>query len=212
MKTIAQFKHILETTGVPVDDVLAVYPYGSRVYGTARTDSDYDFHLVYADDSTYVIEGDPQYDSADGTISVHVFPASKWKLHIADHKIFALESFSLMDVECLGIDFKLDLPTLRKEFSSKASNSWVKAKKKLTVEENQELIGIKSLFHSFRIPMFGIQIAKHGKIVDFSEANPIWDELKVLDHTKVTWDELYEVYKPRHNALMTEFRKHAEKV
>ena len=36
---------ILESLKI-TEDVLAIFPYGSRIYGTANLDSDYDFIIV----------------------------------------------------------------------------------------------------------------------------------------------------------------------
>ena len=106
----------------------------------------------------------------------------------------------------------IDHSALRREISARSSNSWVRCKKKLTVETDQSAIAIKSLFHSFRIPMFGIQIAKYGRIVDYTEANDLWyNDIKLLLLEDRSWNHVYDVYKGRHNALMTEFRKVAHK-
>ncbi|QDJ96387.1 hypothetical protein Xoosp13_201 [Xanthomonas phage Xoo-sp13] len=200
---------ILTVTGLEERDLIALYPYGSRVYATNTFYSDHDYQLVYDPHFIGDFKDGEQFDSMTGDISVHVHTIESWQRHLDNHKIFALESYSLMNVEMFK--FNLDLPTLRKEISATASNSWVKAKKKITVERGQKLNGLKSLFHSFRIPAFGIQIAEHGKVVDFGVANHIWDELRVLDLNTISWDTLNEKWKSRHNELMTEFRKYAPK-
>jgi hypothetical protein len=46
-----------------------------------------------------------------------------------------------------------------------SSNSWVKANKKIQFDEYYT--GIKSLYHSLRIPMFATQIVNSGRITDF---------------------------------------------
>ena len=44
----------------------------------------------------------------------------------------------------------------------------IKAKKKMIVEKDLDMrCGAKSLFPSIRIPMFAVQIAKHGKITQY---------------------------------------------
>lgn len=205
--TAPTIKQILNLVGLEESDIIAIYPYGSRVYGTNTFHSDYDYLLVYQ--GTKGQDGQ-QYDSHDGKLSVHTYSAEAWQQHLNDHKIFAMEAFCTMDVP--PFTFTLDKALLRKEISAKASNSWVKCKKKLEVAD-EYYIGIKSLFHSFRIPMFGIQIATHGRITDFSVANKLWkDELEVVLLHRPTWEDLKREYQPRHNALMTEFRKLAEKV
>ena len=203
---------ILRVAQIPESKVLAVYPYGSRVYGTHGHSSDHDYIVVYDFDYNDVVNKDSQqYDSYDKSISVHTYHEQTWNRHLDDQKIFAVECHSLMPMEMFSFQCRHDL--LRKEISSKASNSWVKCKKKLTVETGEEHIGIKSLFHSFRIPMFGIQVAQQGRIVDFTVANDLWfNEFEPMLHNIPTWDIIKEEYQPRHNALMSEFRKYAEKV
>lgn len=212
-------KRILDLADLKDSDVLAIYPYGSRVYRTESYQSDYDFIVVHNGDRA---NDSQQFDSRSKDLSIHTYHADSWQGHLDAHKIFAIECFSqspdYASDSFLANPFKftLDKPTLRKEISSKASNSWVKCKKKLTVETDEDAyyIGIKSLFHSFRIPMFGIQIAQHGRIVDFEVANDLWwDELEPIASSgyRTEWESLKEQYQARHNELMTEFRKYAEK-
>lgn len=187
-------------------DVIAFWPYGSRVYGTHDYQSDRDYIIVHNGDKANDAQ---QYDTFDKKISTTVYHVDSWKEHLLNQKIFALECQFCKITS--PFEYEVNLPLLRKEISSKASNSWVKCKKKLEVE-NERRIGIKSLFHSFRIPMFGIQVATCGRIYDYYEANDLWvRELEPYLHNDTTWDTLKEIYQPRHNALMTEFRKVAEK-
>ena len=79
------------------------------------------------------------------------------------------------------------------------------SKKKLEIGDYHT--GIKSLFHSLRIPIFSTQIVKTGEI-DFSSANYIWDKLK----SKVwNWEELDLEFREMRNNILTEFRKVTEK-
>ena len=192
--------------GIDASDIYEIYPYGSRVYGTNSEASDYDFIVVYTGDYE---KDSQQYDSHDGRNSAHTYSVQKWKEHLVAHKMFALEC-TFLQGPYQKMPFILDKTALRVEVSSKTSNSWVKCKKKLEVE-NDYPTGIKSLFHSFRMPMFGIQIAKYGKIVDYSEANRLWfEEFKPMLTERPSWDAIKTIYQPRHNALMSEFRTYAE--
>lgn len=110
--------------------------------------------------------------------------------------------------ETKKFDFKLDKSKLRHSLSAKSSNSWVKAKKKLTVEQDYDLnVGRKSLFHSFRIVDFGIQVASNGRIIDYSSCNYLYSEIISL----YEWTDMFDTFKVRYNKLMSEFRKVAEK-
>lgn len=188
-----------------------VYSYGSQVYGTATLRSDRDF-IVISDD----LEDHKQIDSHTGDISIHSYKIATFQDMLDQHKIFALESYFLPSSFVLKdevkFSFKLDKPLLRKEISAKSSNSWVKCKKKLEVEHDY-YIAVKSLFHSFRIVNFGLQIATEGAIVNYHVANDIWEEIKTYYTARhLDWNFYNEKFKSRHNELMTEFRKHAEKV
>lgn len=204
------------------NEIINIYPYGSRVYGThniineyygyEKTKSDYDF-IVVAD----CAHTGQQYDAGD--LTVHLYNHDHWGRMLQEHRIFAIECFSLPDelklMERKRFSFKLDHTALRKEISTVSSNSWVKAKKKIEVEEDY-YTGLKSLFHSLRIPMFGKQIAIDGQINDFSIANhfwiPIYNNLFFLKESQTTeWNDIKEVYQPIRNEIMTEFRKYAEK-
>jgi len=125
------------------------------------------------------------------------------------HKIFCLECFFLPS-ECILLEkhkfhFKLNNSLLRNEISAKSSNSWVKASKKLTVEKNSEYIGKKSLWHSLRIVIFGIQIATKGKIVDYTAANYLYNE--IINSGNDDWSYYKDKYQSVFNGLCTEFRK-----
>lgn len=103
-----------------------------------------------------------------------------------------------------------DNAKIRKEFSSKASNSFVKCKKKLEVEaikgnaEQNIYIGKKSLWHSLKIFIFGIELC---------ETNEIHLENKILEEyyndiitNEYTWEELKEKYQPIYNSLHSKFK------
>lgn len=195
---------IASIVGLNFLDVTVLYDYGSRVYGTHRPDSDYDYVIVTEKEGFTSAQGD------NGDINVQAYHMDEWKKLLERHDIMAMEC-NFNPADDLTLPFTLSKGTLRSSISKVASNSWVKCKKKLTVEEDSRLIGIKSLFHSFRIPMFGIQIATEGRIYDYGCANELWKEMEPLVTNGATWEEIYEIYKPRHNEVMTEFRKVAEK-
>ncbi len=188
-------------------DAIALYPYGSRVYETASPDSDFD-HIFIANNN--VDYDHDQFDKVSllRTYSYNVLKKSSFQKALDEHSIFAIECISLpQDKVIISPDFnwsfKLDKAILRKSISEKCSNSFVKAKKKFL--QDDILIGKKSLFHSLRRYMFGIQIAKHGKIVDFTEANKYWEEIK--NNESINWEDYNSKYKTIFNNLATEFRK-----
>lgn len=187
------------------DQSVLIFPYGSRVYGTAKADSDHDYNAVILDKRN--IETGEEYRHGD--TNVHMYTKNDWQHQLNEHKIHTLEAYYLPDGICRNhFNFDLDLPRLRATLSEKASHSFVKAKKKIE-KERDFYIGWKSLFHSLRILTFGAQIAEMGRITDYSAANHFWTEILTEPHYE--WEWYKDKYQPVYNELATKFRKVAPK-
>lgn len=187
------------------EDVLGIYDYGSTLYGTLSEKSDADVVVVVKSDIPY-----RQYESE--VLDIHIMSSTEYERQLKEHKIMALECYfqenPIKKYEC---EFVLSLPDLRREISSIVSNSWVKAKKKMLIH-GENYIGIKSLFHSFRILNFGTQIARHGKIVDYESCRQIWSYmLEYAESHNYKWLDLEWKYKQPHLLGMTTFRALAPK-
>lgn len=183
--------------------LLNIYLAGSNVYGTATEKSDVDY--------IYVV--DHQDKSEDqlllGKTNITIYPVEYFQHKINECSVSALECFFLPEkfkIELYKPTLNLDLEKLRRSFSEKSSNSWVKAKKKIDVHQEYYL-GMKSLFHSLRIINFGIQIAQFGKINDYSAANPWWN--KIVEQNFKTWQEYKESWQNTYNNLHSAFRSMA---
>lgn len=188
----------------------AIYRYGSYVYGTVNKQSDVDIICVS------LAMDDPFIQYSDGAFNCTAFSEKEFLSRLNDHDITMIECISLPNKMIIkekknyAEHFELDLYKLRHAVSAKASNSFVKAKKKFIVPEDKNIyVGKKSLFHSLRLPMFGSQVAKHGRIVDFAEANHYWPE--ILNNPSENWEVYKKRYKPIFNNIMSEFRKVAPK-
>ena len=194
-------------------DALNVYQYGSRVYGTHNDNSDYDM-IVVVPEIKPVFDGDKSINMRTAGVDYTIYGIKEFQDLINEHEISALECLFLSTDKVVKdthkFDFTLDLSKLRHSLSTKSSNSWVKAKKKLTVKKDFDRgIALKSLFHSLRIPIFGIQIAKHGKIVDYTSANHFYQQM--LLYSRSDWEFYKNKYQPIYNSIMSEFRKVAPK-
>ena len=171
-----------------------VYPYGSRVYGTQREDSDWDFICVQETKTEYP-------DS-----SINVFTPKEFQDLLSVHEISALETLWVEPLKAnMDFAFELDLSKLRISVSAKQSNSWVKAKKKM--QQGDNLIGVKSLWHSLRILGFGTQIASDGKITNYSQDNHIWEEIHQDYLGGFRWEDFDAKYRPLHLSKSTLFKK-----
>lgn len=203
---IPKIEDIIRTSGIHPSRVFNVYIFGSRVYGTSSNDSDWDIIMV-ANNSVESTE------IRRGLYNIHVYTPDKFKADLDWHRINNLECIYAPDwaklKETIKYDyFVIEPKKLRHAISHISSNSWVKCKKKLTVADDY-YTGIKSLFHSIRIPMFAIQIMQHGRITDFSCANHIWDKLK---RGRWSWEMIKDEFKLLHNSVLSEFRKTAPKL
>lgn len=200
------FNYIQTYNPFNVDKAINLYLYGSRVYGTNDDNSDYDYLMVSG------IVQEPYAQFKHDNINVTVFSLEEWVKRLQQHEISALECLYLPDEMVLknSADYNvtIDSQMLRRAVSAKASNSFVKAKKKFTVE-NDIYTGKKSLFHALRIPMFGEQLAKHGKIVDYTVANHYWNQIRGCGIDD--WNYFKKKYQPIFNNIMSSFRKVAPK-
>ena len=190
--------------------ILNLYVYGSQVYGTVNSQSDFDFICIIQDSS--FLENKEYIAKLEKFGDFNFFTANEFDNLVKQHEITALECLFLDSQFILkekqSFSFDLNLPQLRHAISSKSSNSWVKSKKKFIVEEDfNPYIGKKSAFHSLRILNFGTQIAKHHKIIDYSSANHYFDEIMKLN----SWDDINHQFKSVYNSLSTEFKLVAPK-
>jgi hypothetical protein len=195
---IPTLEQILEKAVIHPLKVKACYVFGSNVYKTNRDGSDWDIKLI-ANGTVSNLE------LRRGLYNIHVITPQDFEKQLIEHKpgsvecVLAPDEFRIKDGD---FSFKMNIPSLRHSFSHTSSNSWVKAKKK--INQGDYDIGIKSLFHSIRIPMYGIQIAETGKIIDWTVANEVYD--KLYSRYDWTWEELDEEFRELRNNVLTSFR------
>lgn len=202
---IPSLESIISAARLHPSRVFNVYLFGSRVYGTSNSKSDWDI-IIVANNSVESTE------IRNGLFNIHVYTPNKFKSDLEWHRpnnlecIFAPDFAKLKETIDYRKDFRLNVSKLRHATSHVSSNSWVKAKKKLN--EGEYLIAVKSLFHSMRIPMFSEQIVKFGYIKDFTCANFIWDKIK---SKRWEWEELDNEFRNDRNQILTNFRYVAHK-
>jgi hypothetical protein len=195
---------------IPAEKIVGLYPYGSVMYGTITEKSDYDFVVIVG------INGDvyKQYETTN--VDIHIMSIETYNNKLKEHDIMCLECFyNPTPIIEFKTEFKLDKPTLRKRISAICNNSWAKAGKKLNLPEEDDYIGLKSLFHSFRILSYGIDMARENKInfktVGKFSTQYFMSEILVNYDMGYGWEQFKEKYKKEHNAMATEFRELAPK-
>jgi predicted nucleotidyltransferase len=194
-------EEVVQKSGLHPSRIHNVYVFGSQCYGTASDKSDYDV-LVIAN-TPY-----PEKELVVDNLNIHILTKDRMLEQLKQHHIGKIEAILSPYILKNSVEISLDIkiPSLRHSISHTCSNSWVKSKKKL--EQGDYYIGIKSLFHSLRIAMFGIQLAKYGVINDWTCANHIWDKLQ---SKQWSWEELDKEFRSERNKILTEFRQITEK-
>lgn len=180
----------------------ALIRYGSYVYGTMDELSDEDFYHISDK------ECDPDLPQTFNQTECHSISFSEYLEALQRHEVWAIEMhYSSADnvIRALpNYEFELDTTKVRSSFSAVASNSWVKAKKKLQYGDSANLrLAQKSLFHSFRILDFAVQLGTHGSIVNFMAQSDILMEVKNLEADWVVWDSTFRL---RHKELASRMR------
>ena len=197
---IPKIEDILKVAKLHPSRVFNIYLFGSRIYGTHTDNSDWDIVIV-AKNSVEAIE------IKSDLYNIHIYTPDKFKSDLDWHMPKNLECLFAPDwaklKEDMKFDFNLNIPKLRHATSHVSSNSWVKCKKKLEVA-NEYNIGVKSLFHAIRIPMFSTQIVNFGEIRDFECANWVWNK---ICEKEWNWEDLDKEFRQVHNLVLTDFRK-----
>lgn len=201
------------------NEVLAIIPYGSQVYKNKQSE-DYDFMVVV--ESPFAEKTIHNRSDIDITIvDKHTF-LEKCELNYV-RELELLFTPDNVDNYYSTPEFKSEIFCLRKnvlnpnfmrtQFSQKTSNSYVKAKKKIILNDDYDyMVSLKSLWHSIRILDFGKQLLEKGNI-DFSSMNDLYKEIendyKMLHYEdkEEMWNKIHEKYKPIFNEKHSELKK-----
>jgi predicted nucleotidyltransferase len=184
---------IIEQAGIHPLKTRNIYLYGSRIYGTNRVDSDYDIILIGA---ALVEHKELEAKINDARLNIHIITPDKFKRDLESHNIMNLECFFSPEwakiQEKENLKFTLNKKKLAKNIIAQSFNSWQGGKFKLN--EGDIYRGLKSVFHSLKMLIFAIQIMENGKIVDFTAANYLYEEINKCD--EIEWEYFREKYLP----------------
>jgi hypothetical protein len=179
---------ILDKLGI-TEEVIGIYPYGSRVYGTASSKSDHDFIIVTK--SATLSNGafkNNAISSDDWSIQGVLYSRGGFLDAINNYEIGALECISLPEEEVI-LETTLLKSLLKrprkwiqgdmvKNIIKKASNSWFIADKQAKTGYKDR--AKKGIYHSLRILRFGLQLKENQRVVDFSESNELYYQFKSI--------------------------------
>ncbi len=191
--------------------ILAVIPYGSIIYGNKRA-SDFDAVVIIDSEDTYI-----QNTDVESHYDFFVIDKHKFKNNVVNNQVKEMELIHTPHdkITFLHSDFKeefesyKDIPIkrdiIRENFSQLTSNSYVKAKKKLILEKDfDEMVSLKSLWHSIRLLDFATQIINKNSI-DYTTCNNLYNNI-TQDYSNTQhftkeeqWNFLHQKYRPIYN-------------
>jgi len=191
-------EYILSELGI-TDDVLAIYQYGSRVYGTADRNSDYDYIIVMK--RGMLEDGSFRHNaisSDDRNIQGVVYSRGGFIDAINNYEIGALECISLPKESVVFNKWPFKIgewneQAMVKAIIGKASNSRHNADQQS--KNGNKWIGKKSMYHALRILYFGLQLKEHQKIVDFTECNRMYDDIMRVEDQEFDTRDYYDEFK-----------------
>lgn len=189
------------------EDVLNIYPYGSRVYGTATEDSDHDFIIVTK--GAFL---------KSGAFRQNAISSKDWKvqgvLYSRGGFMDAINNYEIGALECMSLDpsmiiqskwpfkpQKWNTKELANKIIQKASASWHTAD--MQSKNDDKDIAKKGIYHALRILMFGLQLKEHQKIVDFTVGNKMKEEFNLIEDEDFDTRDYIKV----RNYLINELRK-----
>ncbi|HEU4409206.1 MAG TPA: hypothetical protein VFS43_28365 [Polyangiaceae bacterium] len=161
----------------PAADLRGLVRVGSRVYGTAGPASDEDFFAVLR-------EPDAKHDLLFGPgRNVVVHGARAFERALGEQSVFALECL-FAPAEHRLVEFsppfryRPDPRALAAAATAKAQADYDKARRRYEDEPGPSK---KKLFHGLRVLAFAAQAARHGRIVDFREAEPLYRRVQAFE-------------------------------
>jgi hypothetical protein len=167
------------------EDILNIYAYGSRIYGTADEKSDSDYIIVTK--SSMLKSGAFKQNAISNqsrTIQGVLYSRGGFQDAINNYDISALECMSLEEGNIIQNKWpfkiqKWDNREMAKKIIQKVSASWHIAD--LQAKDDWKYQAKKGIFHALRILHFGLQLKEHQRIVDFECCNYIWEDFKLIE-------------------------------
>lgn len=176
-------EEILEELGIK-EEILSVFPYGSRIYGTANQFSDHDYIIVAKSTIPSGAFRDNAVSNKDYTIQGTLYSRAGFIDAINNYDMPAMECLSLAKEEAILSKWpfkvtKWDEKEMAKKVIQKASASRHIADKNAKHDHREQ--SKKGMFHALRILYFGLQLKEHQKIVNFSECNDLYKKIMEID-------------------------------
>jgi len=203
------YGHLIKALNLNNADVLNVYPFGSRVYGTNSHKSDYDYIVV---GNTYIkpIEIDClnlKGEYLGRQFSAIVYDTQSFSQKLKEHSISAMECIFLPEelllLNTAVFSFTPNKTVLANNICRKSRLDFEKAEVRFTAGSLEK--AKKSLFHAMRVLDFGTQITKHGKILDYQKCGEIYFEL--INNPSQKGKDYLNLWEPRFYDRLEQFKR-----
>jgi predicted nucleotidyltransferase len=193
MKLPFTLEEIIKASGVHPLKTRNVFMYGSRVYGTAKETSDWDIIMI----ASHMLAHEEKKETVNGALlNIHIFTPDYFKEELKNHIPRALECLFAPEWIILKnkvpLTQEINVKRLVMTTLHESGSRWKRAK--MCILDNNFYTGQKSLFHSIRVLIFALQVAEHGKIVDYSEANYLYPQIVECD--EIDWNYYKEKFLP----------------
>jgi len=202
-KSIEEVKNeIITLTGLHPSKIRNIYPFGSRVYGNFTLNSDLDCVVIACSMNLNV-------EIHEGLYNIHITTPDAFKEQLDAHDIrnieciYAPRNITIASQIDYLKDFRIYTPQLKKMIITQSAGAWTRARKRL--EQGNIIGGAKSLYHTFRILKFGLQLMEYRKIVDFTAGNDIWEEVKNFEGLE--WQEYQDKWLEYKKTLQKQMRR-----
>lgn len=187
---------VLRTLRLQDDAIHSLYRCGSHVYGTANAGSDEDFVAVLAHPSA---RRDLILGKAHDVI---IHTRASFAEAVDHHSVLALECVFAPPQHRLketlpGPPFTLDRRKLAESAIGRSRSDFEKAARRFA---DEPVASKKKLFHALRVPMFALQLAQRGRIVNFAEASSLWQQIAASFDDD--WERYRVAYGPLHEQLI----------
>eukprot|EP01080_Neovahlkampfia_damariscottae_P007015 gene7015-11180_t len=198
------FDFVAEALNLIPDKIYAIYQFGSRVYESNSKNSDYDLFVVYGEKYLDLVIENQKFN-----IGAHLNDIKTFKKFMKTHNacivqvLFLPEKFILFEnkeMKTFRKNFMISMKKLERGFLRVESICILKSKREFNTDKKKSL---KNLVHGIRFLLFGIQIAKTGKIYDFTVGNKYHKFMMSLEFDN--WDEYYKKFEQHYLQFHQEF-------
>jgi len=189
-------EEILKELGIE-QDIIAIYPYGSQVYGNATKYSDNDYIIVAKSTLPSGAFKDNAISNENRTIQGTLYSRAGFIDAINNYEMPAMEAISLDpdDIVLKKWPFKISKwyeKDLIKNIIKNASSSRYTASKNVEYDHIER--AKKGMFHALRILHFGLQLKEHKKIINFSECNDLHKKMMAIDDDDFKIKSYYSLF------------------